>query len=447
MSECGEPQFEMKLNEMPEGFLARVVALQLVDEVLQRKQPLDHALELSEGLKLLDVRDRAFVRMLVATTIRRLGQIDDLISKAVEKEAPSNLSLMNILRVGVAQIIFMEAADHAAVDLSVRLAEEKGLSGKKGFVNGVLRTITRVGREWRSRQDEGRLNTPEWLLKSWIADYGLRAAADIAKAHLSEAPLDISIKSDEERAYWASQFKASELATGTLRRISGGAVKELEGFDEGQWWVQDASAAIPAQLFGDIVGKDVYDLCAAPGGKTLQLAAKGAFVYALDRSAKRLKRLEQNIERMNLIQNVRVQVEDAATWSVANPADYILLDAPCSATGTARRHPDVLHLKAPIDVERLCALQMNILKNAFANLSVGGILIYCTCSLQRAEGEEQIAKFLEKEPNAKRLPIDKSELGGWDEAITDEGDVRVFPYHQAALGGMDGFYIARLTKA
>ena len=430
----------------PEGYAARDASLYLLLHVLQKKQPLDQALEREQRFKNLTARDRGFVRMLVSTALRRMGQIDDLIARAVEKQLPENMTLMNILRVGATQIVFMDVADHAAVDLSVHLSINHGLASRKGFVNGVLRTLTREGRTWVQKQDEVRLNTPEWLLKLWIDDYGFSDAAQIAAAHLSEAPLDITIKDEADRNYWASNLKATEMLTGTLRKISGGAVHELPGFDDGDWWVQDASAAIPAKLFGEIKGQIVYDLCSAPGGKTLQLASMGANVNALDRSANRLKRLDENLRRMGLSEKVRVLTEDAASWALPEPASFILLDAPCSATGTIRRHPDVPHLKNPVDIERLVSTQASILENAFAQLMVGGILVYCTCSIQRVEGEVQIDGFLARHDDAKRIPIVADELGGWDEAISAQGDLRILPYHQAAIGGMDGFYVARLTK-
>ncbi|MBL4804111.1 MAG: RsmB/NOP family class I SAM-dependent RNA methyltransferase, partial [Alphaproteobacteria bacterium] len=209
----------------------------------------------------------------------------------------------------------------------------------------------------------------------------------------------------------------------------------------------DAAAAIPALLFGDVQGERVYDLCAAPGGKTLQLAARGAHVTALDRSAGRLKRLQENLERMHLTDSVEVITADAGSWRPKEPAGYVLLDAPCSATGTLRRHPDVAHLKSATDVSRLQNLQAALLRNAFDMLMPGGVLVYCTCSLQKAEGEQQIEHFLKTELQAERLPITAKELGGFDEALTEEGDLRILSFHQAALGGMDGFYIARLTKS
>ena len=429
-----------------DGVAARVAGMALLEDVLQRKQALDQALNNQEAFKALPQRDRAFTRMLVSTVLRRLGQIDDIIERALERDTPRNMTVQNILRMGVVQILFMDVADHAAVDTAVRLAERERMEKQKAFVNGLLRTVTRQGVEWRNAQDESRLNTPEWLLKMWIEDYGLRTAAEIAQANLSEAPLDISVRDPESKNFWASNFKATEMTTGTLRKTSGGAVHELQGFEEGHWWVQDAAAAIPAQLFGDVEGAHIYDLCAAPGGKTLQLAAKGARVTALDRSANRLKRLEENLARMQLADMVEVVTADAGSWQPQEEAGYVLLDAPCSATGTIRRHPDVAHLKAPQDVERLVSLQAGLLENAFEMLMPGGVLVYCTCSLQKAEGELQIEKFLTAHENAQRLPITAGELGGFDEAITDEGDLRILPFHQAALGGMDGFYISRLTK-
>ena len=436
---------------------ARKVALELLESVLTQKQALDHALERSDSFKALPGRDRAFCRMLTATTLRRLGQIDELIQKAEERPTPKNTILENILRMGVAQIMFMEVPDHAAVDTCVRLAEAYEMDKQKGFVNGLLRTMTRVGKEWRDRQDEGRVNTPDWLLKMWIEEYELRLAAEIAKANLAEAPLDITIKDEKDRNYWASTLKATQMTTGTLRLMKAGNVTELPGFDDGMWWVQDASAAIPAKLFGpDLEGKTVIDLCAAPGGKTMQLAAAGAHVIAVDRSAQRLKRLEQNLQRLRLTENVEVIAADATAWQPAGEAPhYILLDAPCSATGTIRRHPDVLHLKAARDVQRLVNVQANILENAFNMLAPGGMLVYCTCSLQKSEGEAQIQALFERHEDAYKLPItaeelgapsDKGETGAFDESITDHGDLRILPQHQAALGGMDGFFISRVTK-
>ncbi len=425
---------------------ARQVALTLLENVLGRKNPLDTALDSSAEFRSLPQRDRGFCRMLVSTTLRRLGQVDDLITKTEEKPGNKTLQLHNVLRLGVTQIMFMDVPDHAAVDTSVRLAEMLGMDRQKGFVNGLLRTIARIGREWLNRQDEGRLNTPEWLLKIWIDDFGLKTAAQIARANLAEAPLDITLRDETDRNYWASNLKASEVGNGTLRRISGGPIHEIPGYDEGQWWIQDAAAAIPALLFGDIAGKTVIDLCAAPGGKSAQLAARGAHVVAIDRSAQRLKKLEQNLARLRLSDKVQVIASDAASWQPKEPPQFILVDAPCTATGTIRRHPDVPHLKSMRDLESLVPTQMRILENAFNILSPGGVLVFCTCSLQKCEGEDQIHHLLSQHPTAAKIAIKPEEIGGIHEAVTENGDVRTLPFHLAASGGIDGFFISRITK-
>lgn len=434
--------------ESMEMLSARAASLEILDMVLNQKQALDGALEKSEKFRALPARDKAFARMMIATTLRRLGQIDDLIAKCEERPGSlsRNLVLQNILRLGVAQIMFMNVPDHAAVDTAVRLTDAAGMDRQKGFVNGVLRNIARNGKEWVSRQDPARLNTPEWLLKIWIEEYGLKVAAQIASANLVEAPLDITVKDQSSRNYWGGTLKASSFPTGSLRKPAGGNVTGLEGFDDGMWWVQDAAAAIPAQLFGDIDGKTVVDLCAAPGGKTAQLAARGAHVIALDRSAPRMKRLEENLKRLRLDSRVQSVISDGAVWRPKEPAPFVLCDAPCSATGTLRRHPDVAHLKSPRDLESLIAVQQRILQNAFDILAPGGILVYCTCSLQKSEGEDQISAFIARTPDAIRLAIAPDEIGNLHELITENGDVRILPFHQAASGGMDGFYIARLKK-
>lgn len=429
-----------------EMIAARRAAIDLLNLVLDQKQALDHSLERAESFRALPARDKAFCRMIVSTTLRRLGQIDDLITRAQHRSSTKTPTLTNILRIGVTQIFFMDVPDHAAVDTSVRLTEAAGMDKQKGFVNGLLRTLIREGREWVTKQDAPRLNTPEWLLKMWIADYGMREAATIAQANMNEAPLDITIKDEGDRQYYQSHFTANEIGTGTLRLQPGGPITEREGFTDGRWWVQDASAAMPANLFGDVSGQTVLDICAAPGGKTMQLAAKGAHVIALDRSAQRLKRLSENLERVHLQNHVHVEVADATVWQSREPIKYILVDAPCSATGTMRRNPDVVHLKVPQDLERLQSVQERILDNAFNVLAPGGVMIYCTCSIQKSEGEEQIARFFERHQNAYKSPISAQEIGGIDEAINEDGDVRLLPYHRDALGGMDGFFIARITK-
>ncbi len=432
-----------------EMLTARRVALKLVQQLFVKHHTLDQVFDDSREFSALSQRDRAFVRMLVTTVVRRLGQIDDLIRRALSKpDQPLNPPLLEyILRLGVAQLAFMNIPDHAAVNTSVLLAEAEGHVRLKGFVNAILRRIAGEGEEWVARQDVPRLNTPEWMLKIWIADYGLRTALDIAMANLNEAPLDITPKHQEEADHWAATLGGNVLPTGSIRLQNARMVQDLPGFEDGKWWVQDAAASIPARLFGtNIQGQTVLDLCAAPGGKTAQLASLGANVVAVDRSAKRIQRLQENMKRMRLGGNVRTEVADAAVWRSREALPYILLDAPCSATGTIRRNPDVLWMKSDADLSSLIDLQARLLDNALNQLAVGGILVYCTCSLQKDEGEHQIDAILSRRNDVDRVPVQASEVGNLRDFLTPRGDVRILPNYLGEHGGIDGFFISRLTR-
>lgn len=442
-----QKQAEENSGHDKSGLETRQISYQILSEVLLRKTPLDQVLARHDAFNTLEGRDRAFTRMLVATALRRKGQIDEMIRRAADKDRdlhPQSLAI--VLYVGITQILFMNVPHHAAVDTTVNLAEAENMSRQKGFINAVLRRMTTEGQEWRKKQDAVRMNVPDWLLQHWIADYGLKEAAEIAQASLSEAGTDISVKSSSEALYWAGELEGALLPTGSIRREGGGNVTELSGFDNGQWWVQDASAALPVHILGDVSGKTVIDLCAAPGGKTAQLAAAGANVIAVDRSAKRLEKLKENMTRLALEEKVDVVAADGAAWQPAELADIVLLDAPCTATGTIRRHPDVMHLKSDKDVTQLCDVQTRLLKNAAAMIKRGGLIIYCTCSLQKIEGENQVENFLKDHSDFKRLPISPSEVGELEMLVTADGDLRVLPYHLAPQGGMDGFYVARLIK-
>jgi 16S rRNA (cytosine967-C5)-methyltransferase len=423
---------------------ARSVAIDLIGAVLRRRRPLDDAIEDNLDMSALPTRDRAFARLLVATVLRRLGQIDALIAHCLNTPLPPRAAAVHdMLRLGIAQLLFLRTPAHAAVATTVDLAEARGFISHKGLVNAVLRRLSQEGPGLVQTQDAPRLNTPDWLWQSWTAAYGEAGCRAIATAHLKEAPLDLTARGDP--APWGKLLEATLLPTGTLRRVAGGAITSLPGYAEGAWCVQDAAAANPARLIGDISGKRVIDLCAAPGGKTAQLAAAGAIVTAIDRSQRRLDRLITNLHRLDF--SVEAVVADAAVWQPRAKAAGVLLDAPCTATGAIRRHPDVPHLKTPDDVARLAVVQERLLAAAGEMVEPGGTLVYCTCSLERDEGPAQIARFLERGAPFRRRPVVPAEIGELTDLLTPDGDLRTLPSHLSEIDGIDGFYAARLVRA
>ena len=427
---------------------ARQVALDLIGIVLRRKRPLDDAIEDNPAMSELSARDRAFARLLVATVLRRLGQIDTLIAECLNTPlAPRAAIIHDVLRLGIAQLLFLRTPPHAAVATSVDLAQVRGFLSHKGLVNAVLRRLSLEGPGRIEAQDAARLNTPLWLWHSWSRAYGEEGARAIATAHLKEAPLDLTLRGEDDQALgdsWCEKLQATKLPTGSLRRVAGGSITALPGYTEGAWWIQDAAAALPVRLFDGIAGRAVVDLCAAPGGKTAQLANAGAHVTAIDRSSRRLDRLVANLSRLGL--TVSAMAADALTWRPEHPVDAVLLDAPCTATGAIRRHPDVPHLKQPEDVARLAIVQENLLRAAVDMLRPGGILVYCTCSLEPEEGPERIATLLRSGAPVEHRPVAAEEIGAPAEWVTPEGDLRTLPYHLAEYDGVDGFYAARLVK-
>jgi 16S rRNA (cytosine967-C5)-methyltransferase len=422
---------------------ARGVAIDLLGSVLRRRRPLDDAIEEAPDLSSLSVRDRAFARLLVATVLRRLGQIDALIGYCLMTPLPPRAAQVHdMLRLGIAQLLFLRTPPHAAVATTVDLADSRGFASHKGLVNAVLRRLSSDGAALVERQDAARLNTPKWLWATWADAYGEDNVRRIAESHVREAPLDITVNGDP--IGWAERLEATILPTGTLRRIAGGAIANLPGYTDGAWWVQDAAAAIPVKLFGSLVDRRVVDLCAAPGGKTAQLAAGGANVTAIDRSPRRIERMKSNLARLSL--TVETVCADAVSWKPSSRVSGVLLDAPCTATGAIRRHPDVPHLKTPDDVLRLAMVQERLLHAAVEMLEPGGTLVYCTCSLEPEEGPRQIAKLLSRGAPVTRKPIEGAELGGLTELITPDGDLRTLPCHLTDHDGIDGFFACRLIR-
>ena len=426
------------------GRESRRAAFELVRAVLRKGRTLEDALADTPRLENLTARDRAFARHLTATVLRRLGQLDDAIRRCLDKPLKDKLNAVHdLLRLGAAQLLILQVPGHAAVGETVGLATGVRVGAHKGLLNAVLRRLHREGAEILADQDAARLNTPDWLWQRWTAAYGEPMARAIAEAQLAEPPLDLSVQADSDR--WAEKLNATCLPTGTLRLTGArGDVRKLPGYDDGAWWVQDAAAALPARLLGEVAGERVFDLCAAPGGKTAQLAAAGAYVMAVDRSDTRLRQLEGNLSRLSLA--AATVAADVTAWTPPDPPQKILLDAPCTATGTLRRHPDIAHLKRPEDAASMAELQAGLLSAAADMLAPGGTLVYAVCSLEPEEGVERVQALLRERNDFERVPVCAEELGVPAEAITDAGDLRTLPCHWAEQGGMDGFYAARLRK-
>jgi len=434
----------------PAGLAARRVAADVLDNVLRRHRPLDDQLEgagANTALTSLPERDRAFVRALVAVVLRRLGTLRHLLGLFLSRGSPPDAPRVETaLLIGAAQILWLDVPDHAAVDLAVRLARaDRKAMHYAGLVNAVLRRVAGDGRARFAATPNLTLDTPPWLMNRWARHYGPETARAIAAAHAGEPALDFTVKSDAE--HWAKLFGGRVLATGSVRAIVHGPVRQLPGYGEGAWWVQDAAAALPARLFGEVRGQTVADLCAAPGGKTAQLAAAGARVTAVDRSQARLHRLQENLARLHL--SVETVAADATEWK-GGPFDAVLLDAPCSSTGAIRRHPDIPWVKREADIATLADLQRRLIAHAVELVKPGGRLIYCTCSLEREEGEDIVEALLAADSRMRRRPISPDEVSRLSSVLTPAGDLRTLPCHlpdpNPRLAGLDGFYAARIER-
>ena len=438
-----------RLSPQPEvpGLAARRIAADILDGVLRRRIALDEQLSgkaAHPGLVALADRDRALMRRIAATVLRRLGTLRHLLGGFLDKGFPADAPRVEtILLIGAAQILWLEVPDHAAVDLSVRLAQaDRRAARYAGLINAVLR---RVAQGRSADVIEASRDTPKWLLARWHKHYGADTAHAIAAANGHEPALDLTVKADPES--WAERLRGRALPTGTVRTLAQGAISLLPGFREGAWWVQDAAASLPARLIGDVGGKAVADLCAAPGGKTAQLAFAGAQATAIDRSPARLNRLRENLVRLGL--QAETVAADALEWQ-GGPFDAVLLDAPCSATGTIRRHPDIPWLKSEADIAALTSLQQRLLDRAIDLLKPGAILVYCVCSLEPEESEHQIAALLARDHRVARAPVAAQEVAGHAEFLNADGDLRTLPQQlpdpDPRWGGLDGFYAARLTR-
>ncbi|MCB8840660.1 transcription antitermination factor NusB [Aurantimonas sp. VKM B-3413] len=433
------------------GLPARQVAARLLAAVVEAKTSLDGLTDPSHGhpqFRRLEPRDQGLVRAILQTALRFRGSLDQEIAARIERPLPPNASaLRHVLHVGAAQILYLDIPDSAAVDLAVASAAADPRTARfKNLVNAVLRRIAREAASGTAAADP-LVDCPAWLRERLEAQYGVERAGAIAAVHRRPAPVDITVKSDP--AGWAERLGGRVIAGGSVRleRLEA-PVPELGGFADGEWWVQDVAAALPARLVAAAPGERVADLCAAPGGKTAQLALTGANVTALDLSASRMKRLSENLSRLGL--EAETVVGDLSAFSPSEPFDAVLLDAPCSSTGTIRRHPDVAYTKDAAEIDKLAGVQARLLGEAARLVKRGGRLVFSNCSLDRAEGEAVVEAFLSDHPEFRRLPVLPEEITDFGFAISAAGDLRTTPDMLAGeagkAGGLDGFYAARLIR-
>jgi 16S rRNA (cytosine967-C5)-methyltransferase len=446
-----EARARTRASDAQVGLPARRAAVELLAAVLQKKQPLDDILgrSLERGAMFdLPARDRALTRAIVAASLRRKGQLDHVLGTFLARGMPEKSgTLYPILLSAAAQLVVLDTPPHAAIDLAVTLAQyDPRASRYAKLANAVLRRVAADGKAIAAGLDAARVNTPDWLWSRWATYWGEDRARKIADAHLIEPPLDLTVRDDP--ALWAETLSGRVLPTGSVRLLPKGRIEDLPGFGEGAWWVQDVGASLPARLLRDVAGMRVADLCAAPGGKTAQLALAGASVVAVDSSKTRVSRLRENLDRLGL--QAETIVADAATWQPGEAFDAVLLDAPCSSTGTIRRHPDIPYVKSANDIPALTALQARLLDNAARIVKPGGLLVYSTCSLEPEEGEAQIAALLARNEELSLEAIEQAELFGEAAWLEPSGCLRTFPFELALeapeWSGIDGFFAARLVR-
>ncbi len=436
------------------GLAARLCAQRLLGAVIEKNSSLDGLTDNNSGnaqYLALEPRDRSLVRAILGTSLRNRGTIEQTIRRLLDRPLPENAhSLKHLLHVATAQILYLSVPDHSAVDLAVTAADNDPRNRKyAGLVNAILRRIVRSKEKilaHAAKTDQAANNVPAWFNEMLIAAYGEEKAAKILQMQTYEPPIDLTVKGDPK--HWAEVLNGTVLPNGSVRLGSfEGSLTDLQGFEDGEWWVQDMAASLPARLMGDLKGKKVADLCAAPGGKTAQLALAGADVTALDLSANRLKRLQGNFDRLKL--PVKTHQTNLMDYEPEELFDAVLLDAPCSSTGTVRRHPDVPWTKTPDDLAKLATVQANLLARAVDFVKPGGIIVFSNCSLDPKEGED-VARAALKNPALEACPITPQDCEGIENLIIDEGFLRStpadMPHENPQLAGMDGFFAARFRK-
>ncbi|MEC7366070.1 MAG: 16S rRNA (cytosine(967)-C(5))-methyltransferase RsmB [Pseudomonadota bacterium] len=431
-----------KNNTNNDGAYTRKKAIEILVKILENNKPLDNAFEestkkSSHFSKLMN-EDKSFCRLIISTTLRNLISIDYLLTKFLSKPLNKTpLKVLMILRINVAQSFFLKTPDHAVVNTSVELSGKKW----KGLVNGVSREILRnkdKAKKYLNESDK----VPNWLLKRWKRDWS-KNYKDIFKGHLNlNPPIDLYVKNNAN--YWARKLNGKKLGNNCVRLFTPGLISNLEGYELGEWWIQDYSSQIPVSLLEIQNNDDVLDLCAAPGGKTAQLISLGAKVTSIDNNKKRLFRLEQNLKRLNY--KAIIRNKDIRNFSTQKTWSKIILDAPCSSTGTLRKNPEIMHQKEESDIVSLSKLQSDLLDTAWDLLKEDGTLIYCTCSLEKEEGENQIENFIKRKKNSLLDKINNSEIDKRLNVSNQNKWLRIFPNSLNYEGGNDGFFIARIKK-
>lgn len=433
------------------GLQARQVAAKIISAVIDKKTSLDGMFDAHHGnpaYRELNDADRALVRAILNSSLRQLPRIDAMIGSLLQTPLPEGArSLNHILTIGAAQILYLDVPDHSAVDLAVEQALIDPRTKRFGnLVNAILRRMSREKEHLLSTIGEATPVFPRWFEDRLLHSYGKEETDRIAEVFLSPAAIDLTVKSNSQG--WAEKLGGRVLPTGSVRLAGySGAIPYLHGFDDGEWWVQDAAAAIPVQLFGSLDGKRIVDLCAAPGGKAAQLATMGAEVTALDQSGNRLKRMKENFDRLKL--DVATLEMNTVDFRPDDLFDAALLDAPCSSTGTIRRHPDVLWTKGPDDIEKLANVQEKLLRHAHTVVKPGGTVVFSNCSLDKREGEEVVAHVI-SDGLYSMIPIDPANWPGLEDAVTPLGEMRttpaMIPAEGGYAGGLDGFYAAVLRR-
>ena len=424
---------------------ARRTSLELLNKILVSNEPFEKIILSSKKFLSLDGKDKSFTRLIITTVLRKFCQIDFIMNQFIKKGSIKKNNLKNIIRIGIAELIFIKSARYAAINEAVETTKINYSNRLSKFTNAVLRNIDR-DKEKLSSMITDEMNYPSWLIEDWKETWGTKQTKEIINYFQKEPYLDISVAGDPKEMEKVVKGKIIYNKTLRIDEIINPSKLPFYQTENSNyhWWVQDVAASIPAQLLINSDKIKIVDLCAAPGGKTIQLLKANKKVISVDISNERIKILKQNLRRLNLKENI--VVDDGRKWRPKEKIDAVLLDAPCSATGTIRKHPDIVKNRSKVNLDKYISLQIDLIKQSLTWLDKGGILIYAVCSLQKKEGEEQIKSILQTEDSVEILPIKPSEVLAFSQAVNKEGWLRIFPNFLSPFGGNDGFFICRLQK-